>query len=115
MKTLLLIPIALLVLSGCRQDGTGSNTGFVKYEVEADGCIVKYVDNPRGYNFFIAKCPAESQTITNQRPSGKSSTTDVTVVTREVEVLKERLKLAQARESALGKLSAEERAALGVK
>ena len=115
MKTLLLIPIILLTLAGCREDGVGSSTGFVKYEVEADGCVIKYVDNPKGYNFFIAKCPGASETITNQRPTGKSSTTDVTVTTNEVASLKERLRVAEAREAALGKLTEDERKALGIK
>jgi hypothetical protein len=103
------------LLSGCRDDGRDPNTAFVKYEVQAEDCTVKYVDNPRGYNFFIAKCPGASTTITHQRASGKSTTTEVTVVTDEVESLKQKLKEAEARKAALSKLSEEDKKILGVK
>lgn len=115
MKKLLLIPITLLVLAGCSRDDRDTTTGYVKYEVVADGCTVKYVENPKGYNFFIAKCPAESQVITHQRASGKTTTTEVTVVTSEVESLKQQLKVAEAKKAALDKLTEEERQALGIK
>jgi hypothetical protein len=106
-----LILIGFLLLAGCRDNSNDS--AFVKYQVEAEGCLVKYIDNPRGYNFFIAKCPAESQTITNQRQSGKSTTTDVTVVTS-VE-LRKQLEKVEAKEKAMAKLSDEEKKLLGVK
>lgn len=109
MKYLILIGLALL--AGCR-DGN-NNDAFVKYEVEAEGCLVKYIDNPKGYNFFIAKCPAESQVITHQRASGKSTTTEVTVMTKEN--LRRQLEIVEAKEKALAKLSNEEKEMLGVK
>lgn len=108
MKYLILLCVALL--AGCRDE---SSPAFVKYEVEAEGCLIKYVDNPKGYNFFIAKCPAESVTVTNQRPSGKSSTTDVTVTTKEN--LRRQLEIVEAKEKALAKLTDEEKNILGVK
>lgn len=106
-----LILIGILLLTGCRNNST--DNAFVKYEVEAEGCLVKYIDNPKGYNFFIAKCPAESETITHQRASGKSTTTEVTVVTS-VE-LRKQLAEVEAKEKALAKLSGEEKKLLGVK
>lgn len=105
-----LVLFAILFLAGCRDD---NSSAFVKYEVEAEGCLVKYVDNPRGYNFFIAKCPAESQVITHQRASGKSTTTEVTVMTKEN--LRRQLEIVEAKEKALSKLSSEEKELLGVK
>ena len=115
MKTLYTFLIVAVMLTGCGVDNRDPNTGFVKYEVEADGCAVKYVDNPRGYNFFIAKCPGASTTITHQRASGKSTTTEVTVVTDEVDSLKQKLKEAEARKAALSKLSDEDKKVLGIK
>lgn len=110
---ILLATSALLV--GCHNNNGDTNTAFVKYEVEADGCTVKYVDNPRGYNFFIAKCPAESQAITYQRPSGKTSATDVTITTKEVESLEQKLAEVKAKQAALNKLTPEDKKLLGIK
>lgn len=106
-----LILIGMFLLAGCRDENPGN--AFVKYEIEAEGCLVKYIDNPRGYNFFIAKCPADSQVITHQRPSGKSSVTDATVITKEN--LRKQLEIVEAKEKALSKLSNEEKELLGVK
>lgn len=117
MKTLytFLVVALVVMLSGCGEDTRDRNTGYVKYEVTADDCLVKYVDNPRGYNFFIAKCPGNSTTITHQRASGKTTTTEVTVIADEVDSLKQKLKDAEARKAALSKLSDEDRKVLGIK
>ena len=68
-------------LAGCSDQQPRNREPVVQYEVEAEGCVVKYIDNPKGYNFFIAKCPSSSEVITHQRASGKTTTTEVTVVT----------------------------------
>lgn len=111
MKYILLIGVVAL-LAGCNPRDTPA-VPFVKYEVEADGCLVKYVDNPRGYNFFIAKCPSSSEVITHQRASGKTTTTEVTVVTSDN--LRKQLAEVEAKEKALSKLTDEEKKLLGVK
>lgn len=101
---------AVAGLTGCVKD---NGAAVSQYEVEAEGCIVKYIDNPKGYNFFIAKCPAASETTTYQRPSGKTSYPTATVVTSED--LRAKLKEVEAKERALAKLSDEEKKLLGVK
>lgn len=109
MKYILLLAAIVFLLSGCNDN----RDPVTQYQVEAEGCIVKYIDNPKGYNFFIAKCPAESETITYPRPSGKSSQPTATVVTSED--LRAKLKEVEAKEKALAKLSDEEKKLLGVK
>lgn len=117
MKTLytFLIVAFATMLTGCQDDTRDQTKGYIKYELEADGCVVKYVDNPRGYNFFIAKCPGASSTITHQRSSGKTTTTEVTVVTDDADVLRQKLKEIEARKAALSKLSDEDKKVLGIK
>lgn len=103
-------------LSGCNETSNRDpNVGYVKYEIAVDGCNVKYVDNPRGANFFVAKCPAESTTVTHQQQNGKSTTTIPVVTTKEVEDLEKKLADAKAKQSALDKLSPEDKKALGIK
>lgn len=103
------------LLSGCRDDGPNSNIGYVKYEIAVDGCQVKYVDNPRGSNFFVARCPGESVTTTHIQQNGKSHTTVPVVTTQEVDDLKKKLAEAQAKQAALDKLTPEDRKLLGIK
>ena len=94
-------------LSGCKEENSDPVS---RYQVEADGCIVKYIDNPKGYNFFIAKCPAASETITHQRPKHGPEATVMTSVE-----LRKQLAEVEAKERALAKLSDEEKKLLGVK
>ena len=103
-----LLAAIVVLLSGCKQVGNGEP--FVQYQVEAEGCIVKYIDNPKGYNFFIAKCPAESESVTHQRPKHGPEATVVTSVD-----LRKQLAEIEAKEKALAKLSDEEKKLLGVK
>lgn len=97
-------------LAGCSDPQQRNREPTVQYEVEAEGCIVKYIDNPKGYNFFIAKCPAASEVTTHSR--GKSGA-GVTVVTSDG--LRKQLAELEAKEKALAKLSVEDRKALGIK
>jgi hypothetical protein len=97
-------------IAGCSDQQQRNREPVVQYEVEAEGCVVKYIDNPKGYNFFIAKCPAASEVTTHSR--GKSGP-GVTVVTSEN--LRKQLAEVEAKERALAKLSADERKLLGLK
>lgn len=115
MKKILLIS-SVLLLTACNQEhNRDPNIGYVKYEVTVDGCQVKYVDNPKGSNFFIAKCPAESITTTHIQQNGKSQTVIPVVTTKEVEDLEKKLADAKATQAALNKLSLEDKKALGIK
>lgn len=81
--------------------------------VEVDGCEVKYVENPYGPNFYIARC---SNTVTNtwQRKSGKSTVTEATVNVDTETELRKRLAEVEAKNKALAKLSDAEKKALGL-
>ena len=115
MKKILAI-VGMLMLAGCNENGNRDpNIGYVKYEVAVDGCQVKYVDNPKGSNFFIAKCPGDSSTVTHIQQNGKSQTTIPVVTTQEVDDLKKKLADAEAKQAALNKLSPEDKKALGIK
>jgi len=110
MKHILLIGVVAL-LAGCSNDPNSSrNQVYVNYEIEAEGCIVKYINNPKGMDFFIAKCPAESETITTKRAK-RSPEATVTTSTD----LRKQLVEVEAKEKALAKLSDEEKKLLGVK
>lgn len=116
MKYILLFSAVVFLLSGCKEDTRDRNVGLADYELQAEGCTVKHIDNPKGYNFFIAKCPAESETISWQQQSGKTSYTTATVVTSET--LRKQLvevEVKEAKEKALAKLSDEEKKLLGVR
>lgn len=113
MKRILLLSAVLVMLAGCKEDNRDRNVGVADYEIQAEGCTVKYIDNPKGYNFFIAKCPAESETVTYRRQSGKTQYTTATVVTSES--LRKQLSEVEAKEAALAKLSPEDKKALGIK
>jgi hypothetical protein len=112
MKYILLAISVMLLLSGCNEN-RDRTTGIADYEIRAEDCVVKYIDNPKGYNFFIAKCPAASETTTYQRPQGKGSVPTATVVTSES--LRIQLAEIEAKERALSKLTDEEKKLLGVK
>jgi uncharacterized protein YcfL len=111
MKLYILPLVALLMLAGCdASPNSPRNQVYVHYEVEAEGCIVKYINNPKGMDFFIAKCPAESETITTKRAKSSPQAT-VTTSTD----LRKQLAEVEAKEKALAKLSDEEKALLGIK
>jgi hypothetical protein len=112
MKYILLLAAVVFLLSGCNEN-RDRTTGTAEYEVQAEGCTVKYIDNPKGYNFFIAKCPAASETTTWRQQSGKSSYPTANVVTSES--LRTQLAEVEAKEKALAKLSVQEKVLLGIK
>jgi hypothetical protein len=112
MKYILLAISVMLLLSGCNEN-RDRTIGIADYEIKAEDCVVKYIDNPKGYNFFIAKCPAASETTTYQRPQGKGSVPTAAVVTSES--LRTQLAEVEAKERALAKLTDEEKKLLGVK
>lgn len=111
----LLICLALVatsaLLTGCNEN-RDRTVGNVEYEIKADGCTVKAIDNPKGPNFFIAKCPAASETTTYQHQQGKTTRPLATVVTSED--LRKQLEVTEAKERAMAKLTAEEKKLLGV-
>lgn len=111
----LLIACAALALTACGGENQGPRNPYVRYEIEADGCTVKAIENPRGSNFFIAKCPAASNTVTHTQQNGKSQTTIPVVTTQEVEDLEKKLADIKAKQAALSKLSPEDKKALGIK
>jgi hypothetical protein len=112
MKYIFLFIAVMFLLSGCNEN-RDRTVGVADYEIKAEDCVVKFIDNPRGYNFFIAKCPAESETTTYRRPSGKSTVPLATVVTSDD--LRKQLAEVEAKEKALSKLTDEEKKLLGVK
>jgi hypothetical protein len=85
----------------------------IKRVHQIDGCEVKWVDNPYGSNFYIARC---GDTVTNtwQRQVGKSQVTEATINVNSEAELRKRLAEIEARNKALSKLSAEEKKALGL-
>lgn len=85
----------------------------VKKVHNIDGCEVKWIDNPYGPNFYIARC---GDTVTNtwQRQSGKTQITEATINVNSEAELRKRLAEIEARNKALAKLSAEEKKALGL-
>ena len=112
--------IALMIgatvgLAGCNEN-RDRTIGNVEYEIKADGCTVKAIDNPKGPNFFIAKCPAASETTTYQHQQGKSSHPLATVTTGpSASEISWQLEVAQARARALDKLSDLDKRMLGIK
>jgi hypothetical protein len=85
----------------------------VKKVHNIDGCEVKYIDNPYGPNFYIARC-GETVTNTWQRQSGKSQITEATINVNSEQELRKRLAEIEAKNKALAKLSPEEKKALGL-
>lgn len=85
----------------------------IKRVHQIDGCEVKWVDNPYGANFYIARC-GETVTNTWQRQSGKTQITEATINVNSEAELRKRLAEIEARNKALSKLSAEEKKALGL-
>jgi hypothetical protein len=112
MKYIFLFVAVLFLLSGCN-DNRDRTVGVADYEIKAEDCVVKYIDNPKGYNFFIAKCPASSETLTYQRPQGKGSVPTATVMTSDD--LRKQLAEVEAKEKALAKLTIQEKVLLGIK
>lgn len=113
---ILMVLAAALALSGCKEDDDAAALR-AKPEItdigEIDSCNVKFVN--RGYSrdsFFIARCPGAAITTRNYTErSGKTSVARrITVIEREFTPTD-----AQIKESALSKLTDEERAVLGVK
>lgn len=104
-----LIPLCVfsLALIGCSPSET-PRVASVRYAIDVDGCTVKYIDNPHGNNFYIAKCPAESETVSLFRGKGGAvgsiSTTE----------LRQQLMDAEAKEKALSKLTPQEKQLLGI-
>jgi predicted small lipoprotein YifL len=90
-----------------------------------DGCEVKYVNRYyRDNSFYLARCSvpdgaasAPTSTVTHHYDErvGKTNQLRTRVeITQEIAKLQEEAKAAEVRESALAKLSAEERKALGL-
>jgi major membrane immunogen (membrane-anchored lipoprotein) len=117
----LLVASALLTGCGSRTDEQAkamlTNPDIVNVGTY-DGCEVKFID--RGYqtqSFYLAKCN-NTTTVTHNwmQQNGKSTTfRRSTVITQEIEKLQAEKTAAETKEKALEKLSAEERAALGIK
>ena len=113
---ILMVLAAVVALTGCDHHEEAAAL-LAKPEITAvgefDGCAVKYVN--RGYkidSFFIARCTDTTVTTRNYtEQSGKTSVARrITVIEREFTPTNEQIK-----ESALSKLTAEERDVLGVK
>jgi hypothetical protein len=115
MKYLALIFMAL-TLTGCGDSDPNAPKPMlaVKKVHQIDGCEVKYVDNPYGPNFYIARC-GETVTNTWQRQSGKTQVTEATINVNSEAELRKRLAEIEARNKALAKLSDAEQKALGLK
>lgn len=103
---------AAMLLGGCSER---SGEVYVKNTLEVDGCTVKTVNNPRGYDFYIAQCGATT-TTTGFVQSGRI-TVPQTVITapNDVDYCKKVNETEKARLSALSKLSPEDKKALGIK
>lgn len=104
---------ALTLLTGCEEQDRKRANPVVMSLGTFDGCTVKYVD--RGYerdSFFLARC-GDTVATTGRVPSGKT-TRDSLTITQEISKLEAERAAATARERALGKLSTDERKALGL-
>jgi major membrane immunogen (membrane-anchored lipoprotein) len=113
---------ASALLSGCGRTDEQAKAMLSSPEVinvgTYEGCEVKYID--RGYqtqSFYLAKC-GNTNTVSRswEEQHGKSRTfRRSTTITQEIEKLQVEKTAAETKEKALDKLSAEERAALGLK
>lgn len=113
---------ASALLTGCGRTEEQAKAMLTNPEVvnvgTYEGCEVKYID--RGYqtqSFFLAKC-GNTSTVSRrwEEQNGKSHTfRRSTTITQEIEKLQAEKTEAETKEKALNKLSAEERAALGIK
>ncbi len=109
--------VIALALVGCKQEELRANPAIVSIG-HFKGCDVSYVD--RGYrheSFYIATC--ENSVVTTGETGGKNSTPMVNIqnlsgLTQEEKDMIERNRNV-ARQSALSKLTPEEKAVLGVK
>jgi len=108
------IALALL-LTACGESDPNAPKPMlaVKKVHQIDGCEVKWIENPYGANFYIARC-GETVTNTWQRQSGKTKITEATINVNSEQELRKRLAEIEARNKALAKLSAEEKKALGL-
>jgi hypothetical protein len=109
----LMVGTAVGIAACSGNENRDRTVGNIDYELKADGCVVKAIDNPRGPNFFIAKCPAASETTTYQHQQGKVTKPLATVVTSED--LRKQLAEIEAKEKALAKLTIQEKVLLGIK
>jgi DNA transposition AAA+ family ATPase len=107
--------VLTLMLTACGEPDPNAPKPMlsVKRVHNIDGCEVKWIDNPYGANFYIARC---GDTVTNtwQRQSGKTQITEATINVNSEQDLRKRLAEIEARNKALAKLSAEEKKALGL-
>lgn len=118
--TLALAAVAVFALAGCEKDEKYENPQVKPLSAEVDGCVVKYVNRGQlSDSFYIARCPGSSDTVTTTSQTGGKYNNLITAVTR-TETEAERVareqaeRLAAQKKSALSKLTAEERRALGL-
>lgn len=122
-KLLLIVAIATPLISACDPTETEirmaalHKSPVIKQVGEFEGCKVKFVD--RGYavySFYIANCQDASVMTRNYSERVGKYTQDrrSTVILKDIDALKTELGEAQTKEAALGKLTTEERKALGV-
>lgn len=112
MKKLFLAALIPLLFSACRGEDEikmlMKNPEIISIGT-IEGCTVKYVDRGTDYNsFFLARCPAETSTVTNNYACGKSQcrSTVISTVKSQEEI---------DRENALNKLTEKERILLNIK
>jgi len=113
MKYLVIVLALMLTACGDPDPNAPKPMLAIKRVHQIDGCEVKWIDNPYGANFYIARC---GDTVTNtwQRQNGKSQVTEATINVNSEAELRKRLLEIEARNKALAKLSAEEKKALGL-
>jgi hypothetical protein len=107
-KLLILSTVSAFLFTGCDRN----EPPHIINSVEVDGCIISEIYNPRGRNFFIAKCSGDSVTVTTPNNSGKVNaqvpTVTVSPSIEDIEKLKKQLAVAEAKERAMSKLTSEE-------
>lgn len=127
MKKLLLMSIVScsVLMTGCKSaadlkaiDEKISSPPITKLG-NFDGCEVVFVDRHyASQSFFMAKCPGNSTTLTNNYTEqvGKTSQNRTrTSIVQEIEGLKKELAVNEVKEQAMKKLSLEEIKALNLK
>lgn len=116
MKRIVLIGLAVLVLTGCKDEDALMKNPEIQSIGEFNGCQVQYVN--RGYasnSFYIANC-GNANAVTWMQPSGKSQIQrSVITINGEIEKLQNEKAAIETKEKALGKLTPEEKKALGIK
>lgn len=113
MKYLVIVLALMLTACGDPDPNAPKPVLAIKRVHQIDGCEVKWIDNPYGANFYIARC-GETVTNTWQRQNGKSQVTEATINVNSEAELRKRLAEIEARNKALAKLSAEEKKVLGL-